>query len=156
MQALNCREQHKEEKQTYYKCKNVKKALQRHIQDTIEDKYLELLVNNDTKLIKEDIPDVLNYLFDLYGKVPSEEVKKKEAEIRAMTYHPADPMILIFSPIEKLKKMAIAAEIEYTALAIALTVLVNTRDFERALGNWEALPSFQKIWKNFKTHFKNG
>ena len=73
------------------------KALQCHIQDAIEDKYLETIV-------EEDIPYVLYYLFDLYRKVPSEEVKQKEAEIRAMTYHPADPMILLFSPIEKLKK----------------------------------------------------
>ena len=75
MQALNDRERHKEEKQAYYKCKNFKKALQRHIQEAIEDKYLKLLVNDNTQLIQEDIPDVLDYLFDLYGKVPSEEVK---------------------------------------------------------------------------------
>ena len=58
--------------------------------------------------------------------MPLEEVKKKEAEIRSMTYHPADPMILCFSPIKKIKKMAITVEIEYTAdqiLDIALTVV---------------------------------
>ena len=157
VQALNLREQHKDNKRAYYECKNVEKALQRHIQDAIEDKYLESLLDDDTQLIQEDIPDVLEYLFDLYGKVPSEEVKQKEAEIRAMVYHPADPMILLFSPIEKLKKMAIAADIDYTAeqiLDIALTVVRNTRDFERALGDWEALPAIRKTWDHFKTHFK--
>ena len=157
VQALNLREQHKEDKRAYYECKNVEKALQRHVQDAIEDKYLESLVDDDTQLIQEDIPDVLDYLFDLYGKVPSEEVKQKEAEIRAMVYNPADPMILLFSPIEKLKKMAIAADIDYTAdqiLDIALTVVRNTRDFERALGDWEALSTNNKTWDNFKTHFK--
>ena len=59
----------------------------------IEGKYLELLLDDDTQLIQEDIPDVLGYLFDLYGKVPSKEVKQKEAEIRTMVYHPAEPMI---------------------------------------------------------------
>ena len=134
----------------------VEKALQRHIQDEIEDMYLESLLDEDTQLIQEDIPDVLDYLFDLYGKVPSKEVKQKEAEIRAMVYHPADPMILLFNPIEKLKKMAIAADIKYTAgqiLDIALMVVRNTRDFERALRDWEALPPIQKTWDNFKTHF---
>ena len=61
-----------------------------------------------------------------------------------MVVHPADPMILLFNQIEKLKKMAEAAEIAYTAeqiLDIALTVIRNTRDFERALGNWEAKPA---------------
>ena len=158
VEALNLREQHKEQKRAYLECKNVEKALQRHIQDAIEDKYLESMVNEDTQLIDEDIPTVLLYLFDTYGKIPSEEVKQKEAEIRTMTYHPADPMILLFNPIEKLKKMATAAEIAYTTdqiLDIGLTVIRNTRDFERALGDWEAIPAADKTWERFKSHFKD-
>ena len=65
-------------KRAYYECKNVEKALQRHIQDAIEDKYLESLIDDNTQLITEDVPIVLAYLFDTYGKVPSEEVKQKE------------------------------------------------------------------------------
>ena len=61
----------------YPKCKNVEKALQRHIQGAIEDKYLETLINEDTQLIQEDIPVVLEYLFKTYGKIPSKEVKEK-------------------------------------------------------------------------------
>ena len=127
--ALNLREQHKEAKQAYYQCKTVEKALQRHIQDAIEGKYLESLVDKDTQLINEDVPDVLLYLFDLYGKVPSKEVKSKETEIRAMIYHPANPMILLFNPIDKLTKMGIPAKIPYTdeqVLDIGLTVVRNT------------------------------
>ena len=75
VEALNLRKQHKESKRAYLECKNVEKALQRHIQDAIEDKYLESMVNEDTQLIQEDIPTVLQYLFDTYGKIPLEEVK---------------------------------------------------------------------------------
>ena len=158
VQALNLREAHKESRRAYYECKNVEKALQRHVQDAIEDKYLETLVNEDTQLIQEDIPTVLAYLFDLYGKVPSEEVKQKETEIRSMSFHPADPLILLYNPIEKLRRMAEAAEIPYTThqlLDIGLTVIRNTRDFERALGDWELLPPIQKTWATFKDHFKD-
>ena len=59
VEALELREQHKEDKRTFYECKNVEKALQRHIQDAIEDKYLESLIDDDTQLIQEDIPVVL-------------------------------------------------------------------------------------------------
>ena len=62
--TLNLREQHKESKRAYLECKNVEKALQRHVQDAIEEKYLESMVNEDTQLIQEDIPTVLQYLFD--------------------------------------------------------------------------------------------
>ena len=44
VQALNIREIHKDAKNAYYECKDAKKALQRHVQEAIEDKYLESLV----------------------------------------------------------------------------------------------------------------
>ena len=87
VEALNRREEHNEQKRAYYECKNVEKALQRHIQDAIEDKYLESMVNEDTQLIHADIPDVLEYLFATYGKVNSEEVKQQESDIRTMSFH---------------------------------------------------------------------
>ena len=158
VEALNLREAYKESKRAYYDYENVKKALQRHIQDAIKDKYLETLVNEDNQLIQEDIPTVLAYLFDLYGKVPLEEVKQKEAEIQTMSFHPADPLILLHNPIEKLKKMAEAAEIPYTTnqlLDIGLTVIRKTRDFEQALGNWELLPAADNTWYRLKSHFKD-
>ena len=72
VEALNIRERYKEHKQAYYECKNVEKALQRHVQDAIEDKYLDSLVDKDTQLIKEDFPTVLEYLFDVYRKISSD------------------------------------------------------------------------------------
>ena len=114
-------------------------------------------MNEDTQLIHADIPDVLEYLFTTYGKVNSEEVKQQESDIRTMTFHPADPMILLFNPIEKLKKLGESAGIAYTEeqlLDIGLTVIRNTHDFERALGDWELFPDHNKTWVNFKTHFK--
>ena len=154
--ALNLREVHKDEKRAYYECKNVEKALLRHIQDAIEDKYLESLIDEDTQLLNEEIPDVLQYLFETYGKVPSEEVKQREIEVRAMTFHPADPMILLYNAVEKLKTMGESADIAYTEpqlLDIGLTVIRNTRDFEKALGEWEALATTAKTWAKFKKHF---
>ena len=73
-----------------------------------------------------------------------------------MTFHPADPMILLYNAIEKLKTLGEAADIAYTEqqlLDIGLTVIRNTRDFEKALGDWEALATTAKTWTRFKTHF---
>ena len=52
--------------------------------------------------------------------------------------------------------MAETANIAYTKnqiLDIGLTVIRNTIDFEKALGDWENLPTTDKIWARFKTHF---
>ena len=119
---------------------------------------METLVNEETQLIRGNIPTVLKYLFNTYGKIPSKEVKQKEAEICAMPYHPADPMILLFNPIEKLKKIAKSTSIEYTTaqiLDIGLTVVRNTPDFKRALGDWVTIPNNDKTWDHFKSHFKD-
>ena len=66
--------------------KNVEKSLQRHLQDVIKDKYLESLVDEDTQLIQEKIPTVLQFLFHAYGKIPSEEVKQKETDLRTTAF----------------------------------------------------------------------
>lgn len=97
------------------------------------------------------------YLFNLYRKVPLEEVKKKETEIRSMIFNPANPMILLFNPIEKLYKMADSAEITYTKeqiLDIGLTMIHNTWDFEKSLvtkSRW----CCWKTWDKLKSHFKD-
>ena len=135
VQAFTLQNKHNEDKRLYYECKNVEKALQRHIQDAIEHKYIAPLVDDDTQLIHEDIPTVLDYLDTNYGRVPTEEVKQKEQEIRTMTYHPADPLILLYGPIEKLQALATKAGIVYSQaqiLDIGLTVIRNTRDYKRA------------------------
>ena len=69
-----------------------------------------------------------------------------------MLFHPADPMILLYNPIEKLKTMGKAADIAYTEqqlLDIGLTIIRNTRNFEKALGEWEALATRAKTWDKF-------
>ena len=112
-------------------------------------------MNEDTQLIQEDIPTVLTYLFVTYGVVPTEEVKEQKNEIRSMTFHPADPLIILYGPIEKLRKLTIAGGISCTSeqvLDIGLMVIKNICDFERALMDWQAKPLINKDWATFKLH----
>ena len=74
IQAIELKEQHGEAKRLYLECKNVEKALLRHIQDAIEDKFIEPLVDPYTNLLTGDVPSILEYLDYNYGKVRSEEV----------------------------------------------------------------------------------
>ena len=156
IQAVQARESHAEDMALYRECKNVEKALLRHIQTAVEDKFLEVMVDDDTGLIEDDIPTVLDYLFSNYGKVTSVEVKEQESEVLNLQFNPADPMITIFRPIEQLQKKAVEADIPYSEeqlLEFGLTLVRNTRDFEKAIGEWNAEPT--KTWALFKTHFRN-
>lgn len=156
IQAIELKEQHGEAKRLYLECKNVEKALLRHIQDAIEDKFIEPLVDPYTNLLTGDVPSILEYLNYNYGKVRSEEVTQKDNEVMTMSWQPTDPLVLLTRPIEQLQKLAITAGIPYTNSQIlekGLTLIRSTRDFEYALTQWEDKPQDDKTWANFKTHF---
>ena len=155
-QALELKEQHKEQKRLYLECKNVEKALLRHVQEAIEDCYIEPLVNEYTNLLTHDIPAVLEYLTYNFGKVRSEEVTEKEIEVMAMSWQPQDSLVLLTKPIENLQSLAKEAGIPYSDMQLlhkGLTIARNTRDFEYALTMWETLLEEDKTWLKFKTHF---
>ena len=83
-------------------------------------------------------------------------MKQKETELRTKASNPADPIIILYNHIEKLCKMAEVVNIAYTEnqiFDIGLTVIQNTRNFEKALRDWENLLTTDKIWARFKTHF---
>ena len=70
------------------------------MQDVLEDKYTETLVNNYINLITDDIPAVLIYLFYNYGKVRLEEVAQKEQEVITRTWLPSNPIVLLARSLE--------------------------------------------------------
>ena len=131
--------------------------LLRHIQNVIEEKYIEHLLDDDSGLIEDDVPTVLDYLLSNYGKVPSEQVKNKEAEVLIFSFNPAKVKVLLYHPIEQLQKLAISAGIPYSIeqqLEFSLTLVWSNRDFETGLSDWNSLLKTSKTWLQFKTHFQ--
>lgn len=154
--AMNLREAHKRDTNLYRECREVERALMRHITTAVESKYVDFLKNEDTDLIEDDIPTVLEYLFSNYGKVPTRLVKEKEQEVLATPFVPSDPMVTIYRPIEQLRTLADIAKIPYTESQIVdfgIQLIKNTRDFETALGEWNNKPQEDKTWEWFKQHF---
>ena len=114
IQALELKDAHNERKRIYLECKNVEKALLRHIKDAIEDRYIESLVDEYTNLFTDDVPTVMEYLFYNYGRVRAEEVAIKENEVMNMSWQPHEPIVLLTRPIKNLQKLAQQAGIPYT------------------------------------------
>ena len=128
----------------------------RYIQDAIEEKYLESLVDEYTNLISGDIPAVLEYLFRNYSKVRSDKVSQKESEVISLTWQPSDLIVLLTRPLEQLQKLAVQAgmpHIDNQILQKGLQLIRNTNDFEYALTQWEDKNDTDKTWDNFKSHF---
>ena len=80
--------------------------------------------------------EILIYLFYNYGKVRLEEVAKKEAKIKVISWQPADPIVLLTRLLEQLQKLAIQANISYADSQILekeLSLVRVTCNFENAL-----------------------
>ena len=71
-----------------------------YIYNKLELKYIKPLLNNDTGLIEDDLLTVLQWLYQNYGKVQSEEVKQKESKVLSNKFNSADPMVTLYCPIE--------------------------------------------------------
>ena len=156
--AMNLREQHKQDIRLYRECREVERALLRHVTTAVESKYIDFLKNEDTDLIEDDISTVLTYLFTNYGKVPTRVVKEKENEVLATPFIPSDPMVAIYRPIEQLRTLADIAGIPYTESQIVdfgIQLIKSTRDFETALGEWNRMTDVDKTWDAFKKHFQD-
>ena len=52
VEVVHAKEFYKENTQIYRDCKNVEKALLRHIQSALEEKYVEYLINKDIRRIE--------------------------------------------------------------------------------------------------------
>ena len=155
---MHLKETYVEQKQNYLECKYVERALLRHVQDAVEEKCIEALIDDYTNLIAADTPTILQYLFTNYGKVTSDEVADKDAEVMALAWHPADPLVLLTKPIENLHKLAAQANMTFTEKRIlekGLQLIRKTRDFKAAQTTWSNLPQAQQKWDNFKSHFHN-
>ena len=72
------------------------------MQDAIEDKQIELLVNKCDNLLTVHMPAMFECLSHNHGKVRSKEVTQKDNEVMAMTWQPTDPIVLLSRPIEQL------------------------------------------------------
>ena len=115
-------------------------------------------MDEDTGLLSSDLPDVLEHLFQHHGQVRGEEVKAKEVEMLRTSFTPSDPLVMIWNPIEKLKKFAEKADLPYTKqqlIDFGLQLIKNTRDFEQGLQRWNEKPDANKMWENLNSHFRD-
>jgi hypothetical protein len=150
--------EHTEKVRSFREVADVKKALIKQIVATIEPVYLRTLRNSDTNSITRDIPSILGYLFQRYGKVNPDRLNDKEMEVRAFVYNLQDPLVTLFDQVEDLKKLGDAAQMPYTQQQIinfGVQLIRNTQDFQDGLKEWYGKPTLEKTWTRFKSHFED-
>ena len=115
-ESTRLRSEHKERTKLFRETTDLEKALRYQITAAVPEEYLDALRNRGANAITEDIPTILDYLFDNYGVVEQEEVQKEEQILREIKYSPPTPLVTIFTKIEDLQDLATAAHNPYTPL----------------------------------------
>ena len=157
MTAFTLKEQYHQTKRVYYECKNIEKALLHHIQDSIEDCYLETMVNEDTALLPKDMLTVLQYLFDNYWVVPTDEVREKSLNLgndlpSSWSYGYPIQSYWTAQEIGCISKLLLY---QITNVWHWIDSYAKTGDLEQVLGEWAIKPpGFAKRCTAFKDNFR--
>ena len=80
----------------------------------MEEMFLETLIEEHTNLLTDDFPATMVCLLYNHGKVRSEEVTQKDADVMALAWKPIDPIVLLKRLLENLQKLAKQAGITCT------------------------------------------
>jgi hypothetical protein len=130
--------------------------LLQQILDAIGHQYLDLFTNEYTGQLTGDISAIFAYIFDNYAKASQDDVEAQYELVRALTYDLRDPLVTLYTPIDDLQKVAVAAENPFTdtqLVKLALNVLQSTGDFEETIIAWNARLFPTRTWAAFKPIF---
>ena len=151
------RDQHKERLRIFREVQGIDQALRQQLATAIEPTYLEALRDPTTGRISMPVRDIIRHLYNVYGRVTPQKLQDRESMVRQMVYDPINPIDGIFSAVDELVHYADAANSAYTQaqiINIAYIILNRTGHFRRWILDWNAKPSVQKTWTNFKLHFR--
>ena len=155
--AATLRDQHKEALRLFLECKNVEKALQQQLTESINTIYLDALRDANTNALNLPIRDVLQYLYDTYGDIAPEILSEKRQIVEQMIFDPALPIDVIFNAIEKHTDIAESARAPLTqtqCVNIAYVILKKSNAFSTYLEKWDARLPITQTWIQFKIDFR--
>jgi hypothetical protein len=134
-----------------------KKALIQQIVKALDPQYLAALRNRQTNAITANVNQILQFLFQAYGKVSPQLLHAEEENVKAHIYNPNHPIDIIFNLVEDLVDFSDAADIPYTqeqSIGIAYVILNKAGRMRTDIRDWNRRPQNEKTWIVFKEHFR--
>ena len=154
-EAIRLRDEFKEAKSLYKEMISLEKALLKKISAAVPAMYLKQFRNKHSNALDKPIPEIMEHLFSVYGRVPQEELDEAESKLRAQIFDISEPLVLMFNEIDEMQDMATAAENEFSdqqIVNLGIHLIKNTGDFEKGITEWYESTT-TKNWKSFKSHF---
>ena len=141
----------------YREADGVERALRQQIVSAVDDTHLKALRNSETGKITKDVPEILNHLFNCYGKVTPSELKEVKRQVEDYNFNPGDPIDNLFSEIDDLALVSTIANVPMSKedkISMAYAILHQTRKFNSSLKEWNRLTPTEKTWQKFKKDFR--
>ena len=145
----NRRHEHKSDLATFHETVQLENALKKQITKTVDKLYLEELRDPTTNTILSSIPFILAHLIKNYGEIEPETITEKELRVRKMDFTVANPLTKLWKEVKDLEALSIASASPYSpqqVINIPLQVIKSTRDYERGINDWYALPAANQDW----------
>ena len=140
----------------YHEAVEIKKALGRMLENSIDTDLISEFLNEDTGLINKPLHEVFAHLYEFYGEVTQHDLKIVERDVDNMNYSITQPPSVIWKAIDDLQRLATAAKLKYTdaqLVDLGLTIIQGTHDFEKGQEEWIDLPANEITYANLKKHF---
>ena len=137
---------------------DVLNALKKQLFQSMDKKFLTKHINKQTSTIQDAIPDVLQALYKRFAPITSRTLREAENCVRDMVYSLQDSLDDIWTAIDDLMELAEAASLDYSEdqkKAMALEILTNVPDFEKACIDWHDGIAADNSWNSFMSHFED-
>lgn len=151
------RDQHTEALRVFNEVNNVEKTLRQQIIAAVEPSYLAALRNRQTNSINLPIDDIIQHLYDTYGKITPKSLQDYEDRTKQMMFDPQQPIDDIFNAVMNLADYADAARAPYSqqqTINTAYNIIAKSGKFGKWILEWNRKPRNQQSWINFKQHFR--
>ena len=135
----------------------VERVLVQQIVSAVDAKYLKALQNSRTNKITGDIPAIMEHLLTNYGDVTKEELRSVCNTVEQLTFHPNEPIDVIFTEVDMLSDLSEIAKSplsEAQKIDLAYVVIQKTQKFKSDLKSWNQKTTLHQTWENFKIHFR--
>ena len=147
---------HTEDLHQWREFKNVNTALKNQLLSALDDIYIRTLKDRHVGYMNQSIHAILQHLFQNYGNITPLELEDNDTKMCA-TWDPNSPFDCLIKQIEDGQDYADDGGQPYTAeqlLRITYTLVFKTGLYFEDCKTWNALPTTQHTWDNFKTHFQ--
>ena len=141
----------------FNECQAVELALRNQITDAVESEYLSALRNSITDMIPSDIPAILAFLQNTYGKISPTHLMEKEDELKDFIYDPTQPIDVIFNNIDRFSNLCelVGDPIsDRRKVNISYKLISKNTAFRDSLKSWNRKPATAKVYADMKTFMR--